>query len=198
MRFTIAHELAHTFFYDVKVSPPRDLLEPQSFEEVEKLESMCDEIAAELLLPEPVLRRIAVGLNFMDPDALRGLCVTSAVSPITLVIKAALNTEWLQNSGGIMVVERTSEGCFVRAAALAGIQCFDRLKLRGAPISYFFRKSSFCLNQGQDLAINTIVSFATTQGSTGFQRLEVRCERSHLERRSFFVTFKARGSPWFV
>jgi len=54
MRFSCAHEIAHTFFYDVsKPVPTRPLGSLMSDEE----EELCDIAAAELLMPSQLIRR---------------------------------------------------------------------------------------------------------------------------------------------
>src|SRR5688572_7423663 len=41
-RFTLAHELVHTFFFDQRVQPPKNRLEPNSDATLNKLERLCD------------------------------------------------------------------------------------------------------------------------------------------------------------
>ena len=48
-RFTIAHEIAHTFFYNIAETPPQRRLSPQSDNSDEKL---CNRLAAAILLPK--------------------------------------------------------------------------------------------------------------------------------------------------
>jgi len=60
-RFSVAHELAHTFFYDTDSMPPRKLLNsPLSGGDVERL---CNLAAAEILLPEGLLKEAVSSLS---------------------------------------------------------------------------------------------------------------------------------------
>lgn len=51
-RFTMAHEIAHTFFFDLSESPPRDAL-PQMEKRIH--EGICNRIAAEILMPKQMV-----------------------------------------------------------------------------------------------------------------------------------------------
>jgi hypothetical protein len=53
-RFTLAHEIAHTLFFDLGVSPP---LERTSAEVESIVEPLCQRMASMLLIPEHVLRK---------------------------------------------------------------------------------------------------------------------------------------------
>lgn len=198
MRFTIAHEIAHTLFYDTKSMPPRDLFEPEDAEKAQALESLCNAAAAEFLLPEKVMRHVAVAVDFMNPDSLRELARMASVSPETLVIKTQRKNEWFHNIGGILCVERTDEEWQISAialhVALRGI--FGRVK-RGSLIQQLVKSPRFCLTGGSLKKLTTIVNFET-QSSVGFQRIEFVCETAPPEQRTLFVTLRAKGEPWFV
>jgi hypothetical protein len=198
MRFTIAHEIAHTLLYDERSSPPRDLFEPESQEGLELLESICNAAAAEILLPQSVVRRTAVAMDFLDPDGLRQLCREAAVSPETLVIKTRRNTDWLHDVGGIMSVERGAVGWQITAIALHGELegVFGRVG-KGSSIQKITNAANFYLNGGTFRRLTTIINYET-QSSIGFQRFEIACETAPPQQRSLLVTLRARSDPWFV
>ena len=52
-RFTLAHELGHTIFYDLDSSPPRRMLHGEA---VRDEESFCNLVAAEILMPANMVR----------------------------------------------------------------------------------------------------------------------------------------------
>lgn len=64
-----AHEIAHTFFYDVAAHPPRRLIAAGSREE----ESLCDLIGRELIIPTSFLKESAIDSN-PSISELRRLC----------------------------------------------------------------------------------------------------------------------------
>jgi len=82
-RFTIAHEIGHTFFYDVQGSPPARL-SPSPFPLGDE-QRICDLIASELIMPRGWLLR---GMEQVDrrreraphPDVLMSLARTYFVS----------------------------------------------------------------------------------------------------------------------
>lgn len=54
IRFTLAHEIAHTFWFDLSTSPPR-----KTFPSVSKFvsETLCNRIAAEILMPKSMVQK---------------------------------------------------------------------------------------------------------------------------------------------
>jgi IrrE N-terminal-like domain len=74
-RFTVAHELCHTFFYEIVPE-----LKFGSCEADPEEERLCNLGAAELLMPEKSLRRCARGYSH-SIDSLEALAAVYAVSP---------------------------------------------------------------------------------------------------------------------
>jgi hypothetical protein len=54
-RFTIAHEIAHTYFYDLSKQPPFMQFPPNADKELRSMEKACDVIANRILLPKLIL-----------------------------------------------------------------------------------------------------------------------------------------------
>src|ERR1043165_484940 len=67
-RFTIAHEIAHTFFYDIRRMPPRSRIEVNDVASTAKLELACNRIAGLILIPEAVMERDFAKLEFVRPE----------------------------------------------------------------------------------------------------------------------------------
>lgn len=83
LRFTIAHELAHTLFYDLKKQPPERKFPIKTAKEAQALEHACQKAAAALLLPKSAIRKHFARADFRDPETLgtiakRGLVAKSA------------------------------------------------------------------------------------------------------------------------
>ena len=76
-RFTIAHELAHTLFYDLRSLPPELKFEINAAAET-RLELACNEIAGALLLPRRLLQQRTSTVRDMDPRELRKLAEQNA------------------------------------------------------------------------------------------------------------------------
>src|SRR5207248_1294642 len=62
-RFTIAHEIAHTFFFDRESSPPKSLINHNDRRTLPSLEGACSRAARQLLIPEFILQE-----NFANAD----------------------------------------------------------------------------------------------------------------------------------
>lgn len=75
-RFTMAHEIAHTIFYDLSASPPQRLLHGARTKEEE---SFCSILASELLMPSEFVKVELIKLNTSDDN----------ISPITLLRRLA-------------------------------------------------------------------------------------------------------------
>jgi hypothetical protein len=84
-RFTLAHEIAHTFFFDLKRSPPRskyDFTLPQTVRAVERA---CNRVAGALLLPSRILESEVDDEKIFDPRRLLRVARKAAVARPTLV-----------------------------------------------------------------------------------------------------------------
>lgn len=62
VRFTIAHEIAHTFFFNLSTSPPH-----KTFPSVPKYvsETLCNKIAAEILMPKSMVKEFLTKYSTM-------------------------------------------------------------------------------------------------------------------------------------
>src|SRR6266404_4521791 len=69
-RFTIAHELAHTLFYDWSTTPPKRKFAVTTQKEAITLERACNRAAAALLLPKDAVRKYFGTADFRDPTTL--------------------------------------------------------------------------------------------------------------------------------
>lgn len=79
-RFTIAHEIAHTFFYDIRRMPPRPKTQVDDGASATKLELACNQIAGLILMPETVMQRVSAKFDFVRPEELRTLTDAAMVS----------------------------------------------------------------------------------------------------------------------
>ncbi len=84
-RFTIAHEIAHTLFYDTEAAPPRLKVRLDDSASTKSLELACNEIAGSFLLPETLLQRDFSNEEFVMPEELRRLADTAMVSRQTVI-----------------------------------------------------------------------------------------------------------------
>lgn len=88
LRFSLAHELAHTLFYDLSQGRPvvsKLLKAGGQRTALENLEFSCNKIAAHLLLPSSLLRAVFKTRESFYPTALISLARTAGVSTEVLV-----------------------------------------------------------------------------------------------------------------
>lgn len=118
-RFTIAHELAHTSFYEVEVGKrPRALFSHRWNERIEELESLCDDGASFLLMPPNLLRERLGNQDLLDPGVLWALSDKFRVSPDAVVIRCERDGLWKSGMGeGALVVERVDGRVQIRTIA---------------------------------------------------------------------------------
>jgi hypothetical protein len=86
-RFTIAHEIAHTFFYDVRRMPPRPKTQVNDDASATKLELACNQIAGLILIPETALQRRLANFDVVSPDELRMLANAAVVSAQAVIYR---------------------------------------------------------------------------------------------------------------
>jgi len=101
-RFTIAHEIAHTFFYDIRRMPPRPKTHVNDGVSATKLELACNQIAGLILMPGAVVQRDFAKFDFGRPEELRMLADAALVSA-QAVIHRFKHLDKLSHPEGILV-----------------------------------------------------------------------------------------------
>src|SRR5438105_9483701 len=70
-RFTLAHEIAHTFFFDLKDGQPTTIVDFNDRRALRSLEKTCHRAALHMLFPEAILHRDYRRSDLLDPLVLR-------------------------------------------------------------------------------------------------------------------------------
>lgn len=108
LRFSIAHELAHTFFYDLTGTSPKISKEFTSGggrTELENLERHCNTIASHLLLPSRMLSVEFMRIKTITPESISELAQTTGVSLPALLLRI--------NKSDSLFIKRYFRGCIV-------------------------------------------------------------------------------------
>ena len=116
IRFSLAHEIAHTFFYDLSKAPPK-IKESASEAELDELEVMCNRLAGHLLMPSKLLKS---ELPNLKPESILSGAGRFGVSPETLVAQFTQQPGLLTKHnirGCIIVLMDTLRGFEVKAIA---------------------------------------------------------------------------------
>lgn len=101
-RFSLAHEIAHTFFFDLKRLPPRskyDLSVPQT---LHALERSCNRVAGALLLPRSMLENEIANQNILEPKALLDISHRASIARGTLVSQLGYTSAAYQPRGFVL------------------------------------------------------------------------------------------------
>jgi hypothetical protein len=84
-RFTIAHEIAHTFFYDMSKTPPVSKVDVRTPATLRSLETACSLAASSMLLPKRLLEKLFFQLDWLDPRNLNAIAAKALLSKSALV-----------------------------------------------------------------------------------------------------------------
>jgi hypothetical protein len=123
LRFSVAHELAHTLFYDFSEAKPKIAKQFTSGggrTALENLERSCNRLASHLLLPTPILRDEFLRLKAVNPRSISELADRAGVSLEALLRRLNENDSlFIQRyfKGSIILVDQGGDGAVVRAVA---------------------------------------------------------------------------------
>ncbi len=107
-RFSLAHELAHTLFYDISVARPQVAKEFRAGggrTALENLELYCNKLAAQFLLPAQLLRVAFRNLPSVNAETIQDLANRAGVSVEVLVRRLGESSS--------LFVQRYFRGCIV-------------------------------------------------------------------------------------
>jgi len=110
LRFSLAHELAHTFFYDLSAAQPRVAKQFASGggrTALENLERNCNQLASHLLLPTLMLKAEFLRLKVINPESILELARKAGVSIEVLVRRLSENNS--------LFIKRYFPGCVILA-----------------------------------------------------------------------------------
>jgi len=123
LRFSVAHELAHTFFYDLTNAIPKlskRFTAGGGRTELENLERHCNTIASHLLLPTQMLSAEFLRIKTITPESISELAQTAGVSHEALLLRLAKSDSLFIRKyfrGCIVLIEQRDEGLKIRAIA---------------------------------------------------------------------------------
>lgn len=105
VRFSLAHEIAHTLFYDLS-KPHPEAKQLTSETELDDLEDICNILAGHLLMPSELLKLEVPRLPNLKPEAVLGMAVKFGVAPTTAVVR-------LDQGVGLLTMKHDLRGCIV-------------------------------------------------------------------------------------
>jgi len=123
LRFSLAHELAHTFFYELNEGTPKVAKQFRSgggHSSLENLERSCNKLASHLLLPTSMLEAELRSMKTICPESVLELAQRSGVSVEVLVRRLGDNSSFLVGRyfrGCIVLVKQSHNETMVSAIA---------------------------------------------------------------------------------
>jgi Zn-dependent peptidase ImmA (M78 family) len=108
LRFSVAHELAHTFFYDISKKPPqltKAFTSGGRRTALDNLERNCNTLASHLLLPSSMFRNEFLRLKEITPESVLNFARKAGVSLQALLLRL--------NKSDSLFIERYYRGCIV-------------------------------------------------------------------------------------
>src|SRR6266542_6833866 len=123
-RFSLAHEFAHTLFYDLTPSPPKIA---KSFRAgggktaLENLERNCDRLAGHLLLPTQLFEAAVLNMKEISADSLRELARCAGVSVEVIIRRLGTRSALLRQRyffGCIALIKHQSSGRGIGAVSI--------------------------------------------------------------------------------
>ncbi|MCI0539618.1 MAG: ImmA/IrrE family metallo-endopeptidase [Verrucomicrobiales bacterium] len=197
MRFTVAHEIAHTLFYDINHGRPKHRLSVEHHKRLNTLESVCNNAAGRILLPTDLLRTEMKKANPFDPRALRHLAEKAAVSGPMLVNRIREIGAWVSEVGVVAYVEPEAGSFIIKAVSVPPVlrQIFPDTT-SGVPFSRLCPTQDFFLNGGKKFKLDFSIR-CETKLTKGTQRFQMQCEGpdSRARHRGIFATARRIDDP---
>jgi len=202
MRFTIAHEIAHTFFFDLKKAKPASKVRLDSADRANDLEIACNNLAARILFPTEMLQREVGALTDanvdFNPAALRGLARAAAVSTKLVVLRIAKSFDWGAREKAVVCLEKNENQWHVTAtAAHSALRPIVKQSLVWDRLSNLANSEKF-VSSGGDKTQTECFLPCSIAGRAAVQECLVAFEPSTKRQKAAFMTISRYGSPRLV
>lgn len=119
VRFSLAHELIHTFFYDTKQQPYRNRLSETHYKEIDSLEAACNYGASQLLLPTRQLKSDTNKIDVLSTSSIVDLAKKYRVSIECLIHRMTNLEDWTPQRGLLAYVQEVGDVCRIKAIAIS-------------------------------------------------------------------------------
>jgi IrrE N-terminal-like domain len=120
VRFSLAHEIVHTFFYDTNRTPYKSRLKEEHHREIDSLEAACNYGAARLLLPTSSLKDDMERQNVLSVDFVSELTKKYRVSFECLIHRIRNLEDWTDQRGLLAYIKEEVDSVYrIRAIAKA-------------------------------------------------------------------------------
>ena len=193
VRFTIAHEIVHTFFYNLETRYTR--VAGRHRKELASLERTCNQGAARLLVPERFLRHFLSDETRVSASELARLAHRFGVSAECLVYRLQKSAAWGETRrAAIYASDRHGDLC-VSAVAMDGAMrsLFPALGY-GVPLGAIGVYSNLIAFGGAQRHISVDVA-SKLVGSRSVQGCTIDCHPVATFPKDYLVTIRRDGQP---
>lgn len=186
VRFTIAHEIGHTFFFDLESTPPKETENHKDRRTLGSIEDACNLAARQLLLPEFFLNEYGQA-DLTNPAVLRDLAERAAISAPALIMRFETLLRFTMPDGMLLCVQRANERFTIRYVVRhVGYRDVFLDAVRDSSVTTIIQDKRFVLLGGQELECSTRLS---PDGSV--RNYVIRAEDVHdRNRASYFMTVR--------
>jgi len=198
-RFSIAHEIGHTLFFDISQERIKVLRGSSDQKVKDSLESLCNIAASRILLPERILLKAAGNVgsecNLLDPAVLASLRQQAAISSRALVLRIAHSSFWGNVHAVISCVYgNVGEAVIEEAVMSMWLRNLFPQARHGQPVSFLTDDPTLAFNGGQaKRAIVDILEPLMSGKRQPYQPCIFACEKIYAGAPGYFVTVQPYG-----
>jgi len=197
-RFTIAHEICHTFFFRIEEKGFRRYIDTKHHKTLKSMERACDKAAARMLLPEPLLRIEVERIDILDAQGFVSLRKKAVVSVECLLYRVEESSVWNQDLGAIAYVRKQDGKFLIKELIIHPIlrNIFPKA-VKGETARNLIYDDRLSIYGGYErkVVIEKPVLVGSRQAT---QRFRVTCERISEYVDSFILTVRSEGQPKIV
>jgi len=217
VRFSMAHELIHTFFYDTEQKPYRKKIRETHHKEIDSLETACNYGASQLLLPTRQLRTDTNKSDFLSTRRIVDLARKYRVSIECLIHRLEYLEDWTAERGILVYLKEVNDEYRIRAIAKsASVRGLFENAINDSDYKSLFDKAVFeqmklhrsgnleyelTYNNGSDTSgvmcrleysqvVTTQNAFVVALGVTDMQKTHIRQVRKEYPDKDYFVKLK--------
>ncbi len=184
-RFTIAHEIVHTLFFDMSEGMPKAIIPAAHQSELKALERTCDTGANRLLLPKERLSFVLSNESIMSPGSIIALSRRFHVSIESLMIRLGQLGSWGTECGAIFLVDSRNATPTIEAMAVDSFaQAFFPIAEKGTALKSLLGMQELTVFGGDKDEVSQLVSLSAGRS----QEFHFACEPCNPAANRFVVT----------
>jgi hypothetical protein len=199
-RFSVAHEIGHTLFFDIGQERIKVLRGASGPKVKASLESLCNLAASRILLPEGILLAAAgnggTECRLLDPAELVRLRRQAAISPRALVLRIAQSSIWGNLHALISCVLGDAGQAVIEEAIMSTwLRGFFPRAQHGQPAAHLTDDPALIFNGGpENKAVVDIAEPSGPRSKVFYQPFAFACERIYAQASGYFVTAQCHGA----